>query len=394
MVLSTFASPQDRARNFSARGGQARLLPLNESVRLQELVTKLSNASADIRLRALVDLRGFARKSDGAALLADRLPAVTSRLRSQEEDDVRLEALNVLRCLAENGQALAVGMHAPSIVSCLQDDSPVICRKAAALFRIVAKGGGASFLARYALSLVECCERTTLTAPLEALEALADLGEACAVVKVASNLSSILLSTHSQNRTAVCHVLSAIIRSGTRVSHLVCENRSSGGTGATLLESLLVTIRDDKDHETKKAAIETVHAEVLLDTDVVKVLKSEHDSLLRQCRVVLQLNRSHGAYNLFLRILGTEVEEEQEDEEGIIFCCSICLGSDRKEKGGPRQLPCGHTFHANCIEGWFYRKRTCPICRAADSRAPAEQSLSPSFRTSARASLPPLPRAP
>ena len=43
--------------------------------------------------------------------------------------------------------------------------------------------------------------------------------------------------------------------------------------------------------------------------------------------------------------------------------CSICMSDDTTAhlKG---KLPCGHTFHENCIKQWFlHSKNTCPYCR-------------------------------
>ena len=39
--------------------------------------------------------------------------------------------------------------------------------------------------------------------------------------------------------------------------------------------------------------------------------------------------------------------------------CTICL-----EGGKQIQLPCGHTFHHECLYDWFeHPPPTCPICR-------------------------------
>lgn len=41
--------------------------------------------------------------------------------------------------------------------------------------------------------------------------------------------------------------------------------------------------------------------------------------------------------------------------------CTICLSDDNNDMG---KLPCGHTFHTNCITQWFLKnKTTCPNCR-------------------------------
>ncbi|KAH6801245.1 hypothetical protein C2S52_001709 [Perilla frutescens var. hirtella] len=45
--------------------------------------------------------------------------------------------------------------------------------------------------------------------------------------------------------------------------------------------------------------------------------------------------------------------------------CAVCLSSLMGERG-TRVLPCGHEFHAECVERWLavpHFKNTCPICR-------------------------------
>lgn len=42
--------------------------------------------------------------------------------------------------------------------------------------------------------------------------------------------------------------------------------------------------------------------------------------------------------------------------------CSICLNSililQKRD-----QIPCGHMYHSECINKWFNKKKTCPMCR-------------------------------
>merc|ERR1712216_381992 len=42
--------------------------------------------------------------------------------------------------------------------------------------------------------------------------------------------------------------------------------------------------------------------------------------------------------------------------------CAICL-DHVGENGRQTQLPCGHTFCANCIEQWLQRQLRCATCR-------------------------------
>lgn len=41
--------------------------------------------------------------------------------------------------------------------------------------------------------------------------------------------------------------------------------------------------------------------------------------------------------------------------------CSICLKAIRRTKD---TLDCNHIFHRRCIDYWFQRANTCPVCRA------------------------------
>lgn len=41
--------------------------------------------------------------------------------------------------------------------------------------------------------------------------------------------------------------------------------------------------------------------------------------------------------------------------------CTICLGNTSGKVC--RVLKCGHIFHCECIDEWFLKKTTCPVCR-------------------------------
>uniref|UniRef100_A0A915EUX3 RING-type domain-containing protein n=1 Tax=Ditylenchus dipsaci TaxID=166011 RepID=A0A915EUX3_9BILA len=48
-------------------------------------------------------------------------------------------------------------------------------------------------------------------------------------------------------------------------------------------------------------------------------------------------------------------------------CCSICFEKlDREQMSA---LVCGHTFHRLCIDGWFKRKVSCPVCNKGCKRS-------------------------
>jgi len=52
-------------------------------------------------------------------------------------------------------------------------------------------------------------------------------------------------------------------------------------------------------------------------------------------------------------------EEEEEDDEDND--CAICCESLKRDL--QKKLQCNHLFHNKCINIWFNKSRTCPICR-------------------------------
>mmetsp|Transcript_22017 Transcript_22017/g.42238 ORF Transcript_22017/g.42238 Transcript_22017/m.42238 type:complete len:299 (-) Transcript_22017:142-1038(-) len=41
--------------------------------------------------------------------------------------------------------------------------------------------------------------------------------------------------------------------------------------------------------------------------------------------------------------------------------CAVCL-SDFEEHSMLRRLPCGHSFHASCVDQWLKQNKVCPLC--------------------------------
>jgi hypothetical protein len=57
--------------------------------------------------------------------------------------------------------------------------------------------------------------------------------------------------------------------------------------------------------------------------------------------------------------------EDEEAQEALCWDqddCSICLAS-YQSKDTLRSLPCGHSFHTDCIDRWLERSTLCPICK-------------------------------
>ncbi|XP_006350134.1 E3 ubiquitin ligase BIG BROTHER-related-like [Solanum tuberosum] len=55
-------------------------------------------------------------------------------------------------------------------------------------------------------------------------------------------------------------------------------------------------------------------------------------------------------------------EDGDDDEEKE--ACAICL-LEYKDEDNIGTLQCGHEFHAECINKWLQRKKSCPFCRAS-----------------------------
>jgi hypothetical protein len=76
-------------------------------------------------------------------------------------------------------------------------------------------------------------------------------------------------------------------------------------------------------------------------------------SLVRRIRTENQAFRSCSA--------ATEVEIS-----GLVVCegsseiCAICAEAKQDDV---RQMPCGHSYHTQCIGDWLRLRRTCPECR-------------------------------
>lgn len=56
------------------------------------------------------------------------------------------------------------------------------------------------------------------------------------------------------------------------------------------------------------------------------------------------------------------IDEKKFDNEESYIKCLICLEYYEVEEC-VKTLPCMHFFHKACIESWFGRGRTCPVCK-------------------------------
>jgi len=75
--------------------------------------------------------------------------------------------------------------------------------------------------------------------------------------------------------------------------------------------------------------------------------------------------------NVAEETISEEVEIElASDISGESMCpCSVCL-SALEEGEEARSLPCGHTFHRECIDSWLQKSKQCPVCRQVVTAAP------------------------
>ncbi|WMV60228.1 hypothetical protein MTR67_053613 [Solanum verrucosum] len=61
-------------------------------------------------------------------------------------------------------------------------------------------------------------------------------------------------------------------------------------------------------------------------------------------------------------VMDIDANEDGDDEEQE--ACAICL-LEYKDEDNIGTLQCGHEFHAECINKWLQRKKSCPFCRAS-----------------------------
>lgn len=333
--------------------------------------TALYSKDVELRQRAAATLGAMASTTRLAEPIAKDLKPLVNCLRAKEEQGVRLEVLGTLRILVEQGQALAVGMHCHEAVSCLKDEDSAVQRKAAALFRVLAEEGGASFAAIHIPSIMDCFElsqanHSSLLAPLEALAAIASAGEGPAVAQVTERLVAALRDVRPYVRVTGCKALASIARGGGRdlLSHLgLIQMEGIGDSvvpvgGVTLFELLVTLALDDSEKDVRLASADALRCLPEADPDTAAAQKDRR-YLPLVGRVRHLVSQHDGEVKSILStVLGLEEGEE----------CAVCQRG-LHWLGGPQSLPCGHAFHARCIEQWFSWKekcghaRTCPLCR-------------------------------
>ena len=66
--------------------------------------------------------------------------------------------------------------------------------------------------------------------------------------------------------------------------------------------------------------------------------------------------------------------EKKFDNEEAYIKCLICL-EYYEDQENVKTLPCMHYFHKVCIENWFNRGRTCPVCKWDITKQPDSSSF-------------------
>lgn len=59
--------------------------------------------------------------------------------------------------------------------------------------------------------------------------------------------------------------------------------------------------------------------------------------------------------------------------KGVQGECPVCQ-EHFEQQAELRKMPCGHTFHENCLVTWLKMHNTCPVCRYSLSAQPSESS--------------------
>lgn len=101
------------------------------------------------------------------------------------------------------------------------------------------------------------------------------------------------------------------------------------------------------------------------NNDLMLVIKIE--GVYVSCLFVLTyialigLNIFYGVFKKRCRVYTTLVKTISESRDEV---CSVCL-CDYTAGDRIRELHCQHTFHSGCVDAWFNKSLTCPLCRKA-----------------------------
>ncbi|KAH7687454.1 Zinc finger RING/FYVE/PHD-type protein [Dioscorea alata] len=99
------------------------------------------------------------------------------------------------------------------------------------------------------------------------------------------------------------------------------------------------------------------YSEIFINLDVVELVQDEDlDEILQESFEDAELSACPASQAL-LESLVTEVFNDSEAVRCMICLEEFVAGTEVK------RLPCSHVFHGDCIDGWFARRDSCPLCR-------------------------------
>ena len=134
-------------------------------------------------------------------------------------------------------------------------------------------------------------------------------------------------------------------------------------TGRTLsIERRRWLVSDISDHIVSfiRDGICVAYNEIFISLDVVELVQDEDlNGILQESFEDAELSDCPAPQAL-LESLVTEVFLDEEE----VVNCMICL-EELVAGTEVKRLPCSHRFHGHCIDGWFARRGSCPLCRLA-----------------------------
>ncbi len=72
---------------------------------------------------------------------------------------------------------------------------------------------------------------------------------------------------------------------------------------------------------------------------------------------------------IYKEMVDKRVEDTEDHSDDELDECAICY---QELRTGDRvgDIPCGHTFHADCLKTWCVRRNACPFCQRTDIARP------------------------
>lgn len=176
-------------------------------------IRDLNCADVERQTSSVQSLRKLANNGQAAAI-GEHAKALCEKIQSTDPN-IRSGMLDILRVLVDEREVGFVFTYLPTIAACLKDVDFSIQRRAAAFCRSLAESDQATLLVRWIPEIVKAFESTQLLAPLEALTALAENGEAHAVALVDPLCITKALS-HGSASISIggCQLLIALGRAG------------------------------------------------------------------------------------------------------------------------------------------------------------------------------------